>query len=114
MAAKTASIFKLPLSVKIKFEKKKMSKERFEFINYSSSIYSKIILFALNMSGITICKNNIFKRVAGTIFHVLVILSAARSFACIFYGADLQDYYVGILLSAIFTIILWWSLFFSE
>lgn len=66
------------------------------------------------MNGITICKNNIFKRVAGTIFHVLVILSATRSFACIFYGADLQDYYVGILLSAIFTIILWWSLFFQS
>lgn len=91
-----------------------MSKEKFEFMNYRSSIYSKIILFALNMNGITICKNNIFKRVAGTIFHVLVILSATRSFACIFYGADLQDYYVGILLSVIFTIILWWSLFFQS
>lgn len=91
-----------------------MSRERFEFINYSSSIYSKLILFSLNISGIIVCKNNIFKWIAGTIFHVFVVLNVSRSFACIFYGADLQDYYMCILLSAIFAIILWWSLFFQS
>lgn len=66
------------------------------------------------MNGITVYKNKIFKGIAAIIFHVFVVLSAIRSFACIFYGADLQDYYVGILLSAIFAIILWWSLFFQS
>lgn len=75
---------------------------------------SKIILFALNMCGITIYKNSFFKRIVGIIFHVFVILNATRSLTCIFYGADLQDYYVGVLLSTIFTIILWWSLCFQS
>ena len=91
-----------------------MTREELEFISCHSSIYTKVILFSLNVNGISMHSSNILKCIAGTIFHVFVIFSVIKSLACILYGKDVIDYYVGMLISTIFTIILWWTLFFQK